>query len=1361
MAVKNINDLNIQVSTLLPDNNQQLISPADIRTAIRDLNDSAINRLSDKSIFGLKTYNSARTYEIGEGCFYDGVIYEATEITTGAFNPSHWSARSSSNGTWGSIAGSILDQEDLQAALSAKQATITANTPLTKSGSVLSIQQANGSQNGYLSSADWNIFNQKQSSISVSAPLVKVGHELSVQQVSDVQDGILTSEDWIALSEHFIEITYSDALSALSLGSLKPGKYYKIQEGTRVREGFGTKGEVILLALNQRFFSTSGYLSVLLPAYNAIGDTIAGFWSSGIEPEANEYYIYNTRVYRNLTGENTFDSPETDTENWLLQEEVEGSYYRLETDSIEYDLHEDWISYRADKRGNRFWFAYSVSSGTHNGMDRFQWGNDAVSENTIENDLLDILNIPDPLVGIRLVRSETITVNSVSGKGIEYKENYSSGYTGRSLVDKEYVDTSIEVLSLSGLLKTTSSYIVVEPVGTPQENGDALYAAWQSAHSLMPNGNTLSETNRAVVFVMPGTYALNTLNYTYDFLDIGNKVDLIGLGDARNVIITSSGARALRVDPINNYTLKNLTIEGGGRSIDYNFFSNIDNGRLENIILKTQTHNGNHVYFRGEYKKVICEADYCFVGNIGGLVEDCSFYSYSCGFGAGGYITYIEGTIRNCKGGRYCFGENFTNQVVISGLIEGCSGVQSCFGRSSVGVTISGRIINCTASDYSFGNATGSVTISGKIENCIVNSLTIGGNTCNSFGYSNSGNVIISGIIESCSSYASIPDSGNFGVSYEGSVTISGIIRNCIDTGVSSHAGSFGAVYRGGNVTISGIIDGCIGGAYCFGVHRGASNHAAIISGNISNCKGGDFCFGYSTNSGFTQVDGMFSDCTGAQQCFGYSTNISVLSSNAIIKGCVATSDSFIRSNNGVISFDGIISDCKSGDDSFVRTNYSGLTFTGVISDCIGRDRCFISVDSINYTMGGRISNCKARNNSFCYALNTQVTISGIIENCEGNDYCFGRSTNSPVDVYGIIRDCIGNDYCFQTCELSTPRLYGTIMNCKANDYSYCYSIRQQSVIYEGGLMDNCVGNDYCFAVSNVVYLFGTIRNCHCSGDFNFASGILYSDNDIVFYTSPSMLIENCSSGDRSFFYSGKGLRETTEDTKITGGTIKNCKGEDFCFFYIYDNIEERVISDVVVEGCKSNNYSFFYFDAGDDTKTVTLEKILIKDCIGESTCFIVSVQNSLVVDEFCIIQGCSSKQYSFGMKLGAPSIELSGTFVNCTGEYSCFNGNTEANYSGKLINCKSESVNILWYGLIDTYTSIVDLEYPVLKLGEGAVVKKCTLINNTGEIIDSYDEDSGVTVSLYQNAMNKVESANITNDIATPYNIVDSNITA
>src|SRR3989344_8458036 len=84
-------------------------------------------------------------------------------------------------GTWGSITGTLSDQTDLQSALDAKQATLTIGD-LTETGSAIltitggtgaiigsgltiQIAQATNIADGYLSSTDWNTFNDKEDAL--------------------------------------------------------------------------------------------------------------------------------------------------------------------------------------------------------------------------------------------------------------------------------------------------------------------------------------------------------------------------------------------------------------------------------------------------------------------------------------------------------------------------------------------------------------------------------------------------------------------------------------------------------------------------------------------------------------------------------------------------------------------------------------------------------------------------------------------------------------------------------------------------------------------------------------------------------------------------------------------------------------------------------------------------------------------------------------------------------------------------------------------------------------------------------------------------------------------------------------------
>lgn len=76
--------------------------------------------------------------------------------------------------------------------------SLSASSPLAYNNTTgaFSIQVANGSQNGYLSSSDWTTFNSKQSALTFSSPLVNSSGTVSIPAATSSVNGYLTSTDW-------------------------------------------------------------------------------------------------------------------------------------------------------------------------------------------------------------------------------------------------------------------------------------------------------------------------------------------------------------------------------------------------------------------------------------------------------------------------------------------------------------------------------------------------------------------------------------------------------------------------------------------------------------------------------------------------------------------------------------------------------------------------------------------------------------------------------------------------------------------------------------------------------------------------------------------------------------------------------------------------------------------------------------------------------------------------------------------------------------------------------------------------------------------------------------------------------------
>ncbi len=121
-----------------------------------------------------------------------------------------------------------------------------------------------------------------------------------------------------------------------------------------------------------------------------------GIWTSSLTPVINNVVIWNGLQWVNLTDVNTGTSPDMDPTNWLqLNKDIDNVGYIEEWDIIEYDFGNDWLDYRADKRGNQF--SYSYLTGYYYGsgfsaIPQFQWGNDKCFDNKVNEGELSQIN---------------------------------------------------------------------------------------------------------------------------------------------------------------------------------------------------------------------------------------------------------------------------------------------------------------------------------------------------------------------------------------------------------------------------------------------------------------------------------------------------------------------------------------------------------------------------------------------------------------------------------------------------------------------------------------------------------------------------------------------------------------------------------------------------------------------------------------------------------------------------------------------------------------------------------------------------------------------------------------------------------
>ena len=96
--------------------------------------------------------------------------------------------------------GTLALTSDLSAYVPTSR-TISTTSPLQGGGDLsanrtLSILQSSSTQSGYLSSTDWNTFNNKETSLSFYSPLRRSGSSITIDQSNSTTNGYLSSTDW-------------------------------------------------------------------------------------------------------------------------------------------------------------------------------------------------------------------------------------------------------------------------------------------------------------------------------------------------------------------------------------------------------------------------------------------------------------------------------------------------------------------------------------------------------------------------------------------------------------------------------------------------------------------------------------------------------------------------------------------------------------------------------------------------------------------------------------------------------------------------------------------------------------------------------------------------------------------------------------------------------------------------------------------------------------------------------------------------------------------------------------------------------------------------------------------------------------
>jgi hypothetical protein len=223
----------------------------------------------------------------------------------------------------------------------------------------------------------------------------------------------------------FIELPYSTINSHRINNTLVKGAFYKITD--RADAG------IVVQALSNNKISFNGNGLYLLADYNNNGDytnaplsvtNTLGVWDVSLESSmingditiwnGNNYQVQN---FGSLNGTN----PSLNTLAYFLLPKDVTKGYILEVDFLKYDFVNDNIMERSDKRGNVI---------TGSGVPYFQWGNDLVIANNVQNFAkYDCVNNRGIIYGNSLSGSVTVVTNNLNIGTIRTSKFSATGFT--------------------------------------------------------------------------------------------------------------------------------------------------------------------------------------------------------------------------------------------------------------------------------------------------------------------------------------------------------------------------------------------------------------------------------------------------------------------------------------------------------------------------------------------------------------------------------------------------------------------------------------------------------------------------------------------------------------------------------------------------------------------------------------------------------------------------------------------------------------------------------------------------------------------------------------------------------------------
>lgn len=413
----------------------------------------------------------------------------------------------------------------------------------------------------------------------------------------------------------------------------------------------------------------------------------------------------------------------------------------------------------------------------------------------------------------------------------------------------------------------------------------------------------------------------------------------------------------------------------------------------------------------------------------------------------------------------------------------------------------------------------------------------------------------------------------------------------------------------------------------------------------------------------------------------------------------------------------GIFVDCSCGNGWANFTTDGTDDASGLFINCTAR-ATYLPGGSTAGSFGNRCTasgtflNCRALsgNGSFGGSETSTATgtASGVFVNCYApGDGGFGGNSQTSGDgnATGLFVGCVAGD---DSYGWNDGTVTGTFIGCRGEDQ--CFG---GDAVLNGVVVSCKAGNSSFGGGATDAECAGVVVACHGGTDcFGGAGG------------DCTNLIVACVGGNGSFAgNSGAGA----------GGNITG-----------------------VVKGCYGFNGSF----AGSVSGNGGTISGRCYECCGDASCF----AGAGTGDTGGTISGklfnCHAGEFSFaGSDAGTGGV-ISGEMFNCSNEEGAFaDGTTPGTISGRLERCSilGEMAATLSGRMAFMDITATTANADGVQVADGATIAHCIIRGNgTG---DSVGSAGAVTVSIFQSAFNSAFDANVTNDITTPFNVVDANV--